>query len=228
MSYNYKVLWQAKTDRYLQGIRNVHFSNGNAKLGIIPSFSLLPGVSCSAEACATCLKEGCYACKNALCHGYNIEKNNCLRAWAENTVMAKHYLPQLERELNNYFDKLTAPAFFRIHVSGDFISLDYLKMWKRVIIAHSRTRFLVFTKQFDYIRQCSLLNIDNCSPVLSGWTGCEIPQDLIDMGYRVAWCDDGEEDRIPDDALACPGNCDSCGMCWNLYSIGRDVKFHKH
>ena len=40
--------------------------------------------------------------------------------------------------------------------------------------------------------------------------------------------EDGSEVRVPKDAIECPGNCESCGMCYELDRLGRDVVFHKH
>ena len=226
--YRLAVLWA--TFRLMRGLEDVKvsISEGNRKTGEIPAFSLLPGVTCSREACRHCLQEGCYAVKTCFQHGYNPATNNVLTAWARNTAAAKEHLPELEAYLDRYFSSVNAPRFFRVHVSGDFFSVEYAEMWKRIFKRHPETRFLFFTKQWDVVRAVDFLGIPNLSPVLSGWTGCEVPQDLIDKGYRVAWCDDGIEDRIPADAIECPGHCEACGMCWNLYTLRRDTFFHKH
>lgn len=225
--YDLSKLWESAVKAEGNPYR-ISISGGNMKTGKIPAFSLLPGVSCSAEACGHCLKDGCYAVKTAFQHGYNTETNTTLNAWSHNTAAAIHYIPQLEADLNRFFDSVSAPRFFRIHVSGDFISPAYGRMWYRVIKGHPETRFLFFTKRFDICREIDWLSLPNLEPVLSGWTGCRVPEDLIEKGYRVAWCDDGIENRIPADAIECPGNCESCGMCWNLRKIGRDTYFHKH
>ena len=53
------------------------------------------------------------------------------------------------------------------------------------------------------------------------------PDDLR-KHYRCAWCDDGEETRIPADAIECPGNCNECRVCWYLSKLDKDTKFKKH
>lgn len=226
--YKLAVLWSALRLYIGKPEITPSISSGNSKLGEIPSFSLLPGVTCSKEACRHCLQEGCYAVKNAFRAGYNPDRNTTLSAWARNTAAAKQHLPALEAFLNAYFSSISAPRFFRIHASGDFFSVEYAEMWRRVIKRHNGTRFLFFTKQWEIMRKVDFLGIENLSPVLSGWTGCDVPQDLISAGYRVAWCDDGIETRIPADAIECPGNCETCGMCWSLYTLRRDTFFHKH
>jgi hypothetical protein len=205
---------------------SIHMPRANKKTGTIPVWNILPYITCSCEAREGCGKEGCYAVKNALAHGYNLEKNSCLKAWVENTVYAIKYASELETYLDAWLTKHN-PAFFRIHGSGDFFNVAYAEMWYRLAKNHPETKFLAFTKQWDIVRQVPFYVLDNFSLVLSGWTGINIPDDLREY-YRCAWCDDGEENRIPADAIECPGHCDSCGLCWALKDIGRDTFFHKH
>jgi hypothetical protein len=61
--------------------------------------------------------------------------------------------------------------------------------------------------------------------VFSAWPGMTF---LNPHGHRVAWMQDGSETRVPDDAIECPGNCESCGLCFEHDRLGRDVVFHKH
>lgn len=193
-------------------------SNGNSKLGTIANMSLTPGASCSPEACSTCLKEGCYACK-----AYRMYKNTRV-AWDINTDLALNDLAQMEKDLTTYFAGLNAPRFFRIHVGGDFISRDYALMWARVAQNAPHTNFLAFTKQWDNVRGVEFPA--NFSLILSDWPGTVIPSDLRDK-YSVAWIDDGR-DCVPNDAIECPGNCQNCGVCWSIAKHKLDVKFRKH
>ena len=43
----------------------------------------------------------------------------------------------------------------------------------------------------------------------------------------LAYMQDGTEKRVTN-ALECPGNCETCGMCWNLKSLNKNVVFKKH
>lgn len=200
---------------------------GNSKTGEFPCYNLLPGLTCTVEAREHCMKEGCYAIKNALRAGYDVNKSSVLKSWARNTIMAIWHRAELEQDLNAYFDGLAAPKFFRIHAAGDFVNMEYAWMWYRVARQHPGTRFLAFTKAWTAAREIPFDELPQFSLVLSAWTGVIIPEDLR-RRYRCAWCDDGTEDRIPEDALICPGDCDRCGMCWGLKDICRDVKFSKH
>ena len=213
------------TDR---GHISYHISTTNSKLGCIPSFNLLPGVTCSAESCKHCMREGCYAVKNAFRCGYNVDKNTTLSAWAENTSIAFFERKQLEYLLSDYFTSVqNTVKLFRIHSSGDFFSVDYAMMWYRIAKKFHSIRFLAFTKQWGVVREVPFYNLPNFSLVLSGWTGIAIPDDLRKY-YHCAWCNDGIETRIPDNAMQCPGSCESCGMCWYLNELNRDTMFDKH
>lgn len=193
----------------------VHISDGNMKLGPIHNFSLTPGATCSAEACLTCFLGGCYACKS-----YN-QYANVRRAWDDNTAAALHDLAGLEKVLSDYFDSVTAPRFFRVHVGGDFVTYAYAEMWARIAAAHPGTRFLAFTKQWDNVRGIEWP--ENFSLILSGWTGTTIPDDLRQT-HRAADCVEKGQ-TPPTGAKECGGDCSKCGFCW---SPDRDLYFHKH
>ena len=228
-NYQFKVLWDAESKVYCRDLISMHISTTNSKLGAsIPSFNLLPGVTCSSDACGHCLKDGCYAVKNAFRCGYNVDKNRTLSAWAENTALARYNLKLLHERLIDWFTAHhTTIKLFRIHSSGDFFSESYAFMWFEIASRFPDVRFLAFTKHFDVIRKIPFYELKNFSLVLSGWTGVVIPEDLREY-YRCAWCNDGTENRIPEDAMQCPGSCEACGLCWYLSEIGRDTVFTKH
>ena len=130
--------------------------------------------------------------------------------------------------LTDYFTKnRMVIKLFRIHSSGDFFSVKYANVWYAIARAFPDVRFLAFTKQWDVVRKVPFCNLANFSLVLSGWTGIDIPDDLREH-YQCAWCNDGIESRIPDNAMQCPGSCEQCGMCWYLNEIKRDTVFTKH
>ena len=195
-----------------------HVSEGNMKVGSIPNWSLTPGRTCSDEACNTCFVQGCYACK-----AYR-QYPQTRKAWDENSDLAESKLDKLEPFFDLYFSSLAAPRFFRVHVAGDFVSIEYAQLWARIAAKHPGTRFLAFTKQWEHVRGIDFP--ENFSLVLSGWPGTEIPADLAEK-YAKAICVDHEED-IPADGFHCPGHCENCGACWELAKRGQDVYFVKH
>lgn len=204
----------------LQSGYTIHISEGNSKLGKIPNFNLTPGRTCSAQACKTCFCDGCYA-RNS------VERfDDTAAAWHENTEAVLHDLPGVEAALMKYFGRLSAPRFFRVHSGGDFVTAEYAAMWARVAAANPGTHFLAFTKQFSNVAAIEFPS--SFSLVPSAWPGIEIPAELR-ARYSVAWLYDGTNaDEIPVDAVECPGNCDTCGVCWSLARRGLDVVFTKH
>lgn len=224
--YDFEKLFHIEKIALAMDRGDFHQPRDNSKLKGIPAWNLLPGCTCSAEARRTCMVDGCYAVKNACCHGYDVEKNNCLNAWTENTVLAKRHMKKLFRMLDTWLTK-HKPALFRIHSSGDFFCVEYARMWRKLAKKHPETRFLAFTKQFEIIRHVFFWQVPNFELVLSGWTGVRIP-DSLRKRYRCAWCNDGTEDRIPYDAIHCPGDCNHCRACWYLSRMGKDSYFDKH
>lgn len=198
-------------------IENVHlaYSYQNKKMGRIHNVSLAPIASCRWR--APC-RHDCYAQK-----AFRMFRGTRL-AWARNLRLWKDAPDKFEFELREKLIK-HKPRFFRWHVAGDIPDGDYLEMMIRTADEFPNTKFLAFTKQYQTINNCSLLIPDNLSIVMSAWPGLtmENPQE-----YPVAWMQDGTEQRVPDNALECHGECIACGMCWNLKKINRDVVFEKH
>jgi hypothetical protein len=197
-----------------EGWDHVKIIAGNSKLGKIPNLSLLPCVTCAKD--APCRK-GCYA-KKFLYPSVHA-------AWGHNTELSnnpKAFFSSLRTQFGEREVK-----WFRFFVSGDCPSYSFLCEMMKFCKEFPNTKFLVFTKRYGWMNQWLRKHTrpDNCTILFSGWTGYK-----MDNPHKlpVAWMRDGIEDRIPTDAIECPGNCESCGMCWNLPKLGRDVVFDKH
>ena len=61
--------------------------------------------------------------------------------------------------------------------------------------------------------------------VFPAWAGMRF---LNPHRHRVAWMQDGTETRVPEDAIGGPGNCETCGLCYELSRLGRNVVFYEH
>ena len=197
---------------------NIHISLGNSKIGKMFNFSLPPGKTCSAAACATCYKQGCYACKS-----YRQYKNVRI-AWDENYDICKNEPARAERAIMEYLAKHGHKAnYFRVHVSGDFFSRDYFDMWIRIAKAFPAIKFLAFTKQFGNIDPAALPA--NFAVRLSDWPGVEIPEKLAAV-LPVAYLDDDTRPASTfKGAYTCPGSCTICKHCFDSKS---NTVFHKH
>ncbi|MFU8833262.1 MAG: hypothetical protein ACNA7J_14055, partial [Wenzhouxiangella sp.] len=123
-------------------------------------------------------------------------------------------------KLWDWFNK-HRPEWFRFHVSGDIPDQGYWEGLKAISLVFPETKIMLFTKRFDFDFQFLPANL---SVVLSMWPGQAIPEHLDHL--PKAWC--LPDDRAPADAVVCPGNCESCGVCWSLAQRGQDVAFKLH
>lgn len=190
----------------------IKISPGNDKLGTaIPNVSLIPIKDCAN--CDYCRKD-CYALKPWRRYKQTRASwtNNSQQFRADPFEAARDVIAQLNR-------KKKLPRFFRIHVAGDFLNQEHVMCWARVAHMFPGIKFLAFTKRHNLDFAAMPKNV---TVIFSQWPGMP---DKTPKGFNRAWMQDGTETRIPEDALECPGNCESCGACWG---IDRDVWFHKH
>jgi hypothetical protein len=199
--------------------RNEHvsISNGNRKLGGVMNISMSPRTCCPAG--VPCSNK-CYALKAVRLYPHT------RAAWSRNGRIAK-------RHPESYFMQIAArvakskPRLFRWHVAGDILGEVYLHGMCKIAAENPTTHFLAFTKAFNVVNQYEVDQSlpSNLAIIFSAWPGMDFDNP---HGHRIAWMQDGTETRVPADAIECPGNCESCGLCYELPKVGRDVVFHKH
>lgn len=193
-------------------------SKGNTKMGKVASISHTPVAGCGKG--IPCAKD-CYAMK-----AFKMYKN-VRNSWQGN-------LDAWNEDGLEYFAVLRAwieknrPRFFRFFVAGDIPDDTYLALMLETADMFPGTKFLCFTKRHDLFADPSLLRvldtIPNLSIIASMWPCWGDPG----IGLPRVWMQDGSETRIPDNAIQCIGNCETCGMCFSLRNLGRDVYFNKH
>lgn len=193
------------------------------KVGDIPRWSMPPLFTC--QNCAEC-KKHCYALKDYT----GIRISSVAKNHTRNMHAVIEDLGRTEKYITKWIQR-RKPAFFRIHPSGDFAiphyGYRYAGMWYRIAQACPETRFLAFTKCYDIVRKVPFYELENFSLVLSEWTDkLEAPADLKEY-YRTSRAVVNLEDAR-DNEIICPGNCETCGMCWALSKLGKDVAFEIH
>lgn len=198
--------------------QKVSISKGNRKMGSIPSVSLPPIITC--KNCATCAKK-CYASKLARIY------KNTREAWDRN-------LHILKEDRDAYFIQVKAYAmtsdFFRFHVSGDIIDIDYLDRMNKTARECKGTKFLAFTKNYEDVneyykthRKPSNLQIIYSLP----FDGARIdnPHNLPTAAVILKGDEPKPKYRI------CGGNCTECANkgagCWTLKK-GDTIAFYEH
>lgn len=190
----------------------VQISKGNRKTGRIPAVSLSPIKACGKD--VPCKKD-CYAVK---CTRYSPQAK---ASWTRNLDLALTNREQYFGEIEDYLTR-RKPRFFRWHIAGDILDQDYLDRMLDIARVYPETKFLAFTKK-HYLNYA--LSIKNLNIIFSMWP------DWGDTTQKMprAWMRDEKnlDERIPKSSIECPGNCETCGMCWSLKS-NQNVVFNKH
>jgi ferredoxin len=192
---------------------DLRISRRNSKVPF-PNLSHTPVKGCGN--CQYCAKS-CYARKSY--KQYPDVRN----AWDSNLTLWQDDPEGYAADLGTFLGKTHAKAF-RFFVAGDIPDQNYVdSIMIHAALSFPEIRFLVFTKMhhLDFSGRPGNLQV-----VFSQWPSMPTPA-RID-GIQWAWTQDGDETRIPANALWCPGDCGSCGMCWELSSLERDVYFDIH
>ena len=198
----------------------VSISAGNNKMGQIKSVALPPVITC--KNCATCQKK-CYA-KRMYNNG---SKPTIKKAWDRN-------LEILKNDRDSYFLQVKAAAmtqrYFRWHVSGDIIDIDYLDRMVKIARELKHTEFLAFTKNYEDVNEYFETHKKprNLHLIMSlPFTGATIdnPHNLPTAAVIMK----GTEPQ--DDWKICGGNCFECACrgvgCWQLKK-GETIAFAEH
>lgn len=200
---------------------NTRISDGNKKMGPIPSFSLMPGVSCP---------------KNVPCRDTCYVNKNMLRGPWGATIKASYMANQAKYdagELDEIAEDIIAyikknnPVLFRWFVSGDIPSKAFLEeVMYRVANECPYTLFMTFTKNY------AVLPLDGSMPknlhvMMSTWKDYR-PSEALKKIYPCEYFNDGTEAcRVPEDAIKCNDDCINCQVCWKIHA-GQSVVIDKH
>lgn len=165
---------------YMNGNVHLHMSSGNDKLGEgVWNYSLLPGdeplklkngiqLTNVAGTCGGCCKEckkKCYGIKKA-----KFRHNTCIRAWGENTVLAKTDLESFFREFQAFIDR-SVVSLVRAHMAGEFFSLEYMEGLFDFAKRNKDVTFYFYTKRYEWLERLYLDDKmpDNVKPTVSIW-----------------------------------------------------------
>lgn len=195
-------------------------SDRNDKMGLIPSVSILPFMTCPAICRGTCGKS-CYAAKLA-----NL-RPSVLSSWAHNTALVtlrpEVYWQQV-REV------LALSRFFRFHVGGDIINRAYLEQVISAAKDFPHCEILIFTKRYDLVNSWIDENGDlpeNLHLHLSGWDGKRPPNPHHLPETNVY----GRKEEPDPSWLLCGSHCETCACrglgCWQSKK-GDVIAFEKH
>lgn len=199
---------------------NVKISQGNAKLGAIPSVSLPAGLTCRSD--CECGKK-CYAkrlerrrpsVREAYKHNYELLQNDPATYWRETEA------------------SIMMSRFFRFHVSGDIPDVYYFNHMLEIAKRNPHCEILCFTKKYDIVN--SFLAVGTVIPqnlhiIYSAWRGLKMDNPYGMPEAHVRYRDGATTAHAG--AVECGGNCTECaltdGGCWTLRD-GEEVVFNEH
>lgn len=187
-------------------------------MGAIPSVSLPPVITC--KNCATCAKK-CYALK--LCKIYPSVK----KAYDNNLAV-------LTENRSAYFEQIKASAmtsrFFRFHVSGDIIDIDYLDRMCKLARECKGTQFLAFTKNYEDVNEYlknhrKPANLKLIFSLPFDGASIDNPHNLPTAAVILKGHEPEKSYKV------CGGNCTECACrgvgCWELKK-GETIAFYEH
>jgi len=130
---------------------NIALSDGNSKLkksGIV-SFNLIPIIHCPlAGAC----KSFCYATVGQQAFASGVKR----RAAAFKATLNPAFVQNMHAEIARWKRKIKA---IRVHDSGDFYSMDYLKAWLEIARLNPDVRFYAYTKSLPFVHKAFELGL---------------------------------------------------------------------
>ena len=178
-------------------------SEGNRKIGKTLNVSLPPIMTCAN--CSEC-KYLCYDVKACLQY-----PNTVIDSRVRNYVI-------LMKDRNEYFNRIQtalnkrkANKFFRWHVAGDILDIDYFDRMVKMARANPGYKFWTYTKNYTVVNEWIKNNggkpsvPSNLSIMFSEWRGVEMVNPYGFGEFRVVF-----KDEEKPEGFYCPGNCDVC------------------
>ncbi len=122
--------------------------------------------------------------------------------------------------------------FFRYHVSGDIVDLNYLRKMIEIAERNPHCEMLCFTKKYSivntYLENGGVIP-KNLHLVFSAWRGLAMDNPFNLPEAHVRYRDNTTTAKSS--AVECGGNCTECaltdGGCWTL-GDGEQVVFNEH
>lgn len=175
-------------------------SKGNRKIGRVMNVSTAAIVTCGN--CTEC-QGYCYDLKACLM------RFNVRNARAKNTALLYRDRDEFFRQVSEACDRRRTNKYFRWHVSGEILDLDYFGRMVQIAVDHPDFVFWTYTKRYDIVNRFVAdggFIPGNFTVMFSEWRGMPIDNPYGFPEFRVLF--EGEE--APADAFVCPGNCDIC------------------
>lgn len=183
-------------------------TNGNRKIGKVLNVSLMPIMTCGN--CKEC-KHLCYDVKACL------QYRTVLDARIRNTVLAMNHRDEFFARIDEKCRRRRKNKFFRWHVSGDILDLDYFERMVKIAKNHPTFIFWTYTKMYNIVNEyCRRYGKDsipsNFTIMFSEWDGMKLDNPFNFPIFTVRLKDGNVNHTFEwfDGLHKCPGNCDIC------------------
>lgn len=203
-------------------------SKGNVKIGRVMNFSIAPIITCG-HACAHC-RGFCYDVKAVIQY-----PNSVVNARARNTVFAMYHRDRLFNEIDKAMSRRRTNKFFRWHVAGDILDLDYFARMVGNARKHGDFTIWTYTKQYHIVNEYCNVYGRNSIPsnfhiMFSKWDGLAMnnPYNFPVFNCKLK---DGNKDTPSEwfkNTYQCPGNCDICKACGRGCVAGESAWCNEH
>jgi len=210
----------------------VVISEGNKKLGTIPSFNTSRDYSCDKR--LSCYKKGCYA---KACWGKF--RPAAYASVVHNAEMCKSSRQAVSDAIKSFLlNGAVSYNYFRWHASGDIVDRPYFEMMIQIAKACPNTKFLAYTKRYAIVNGWIAKNGIKALPKnliirFSAWKKTDVfpnpfklPVFYVDFSTMGTGHPELNPD-IPSDSMKCPGvtaGCYRCFKCWTHNPVV--CKFH--
>ena len=199
--------------------------NGNAKLGKgVWTFSTLAGNveynavvngnAVTVKGTCNCNCNGCYAQTGFY------RMSSTVNALAIRTIIAREHVEFMVSAIIAQIEAENI-QLCRIHASGDFIGVEYIAAWRKIVKASKDCKYWTYTK--NPIAENAFNDLDNINIVKSIIPGCgfnfghcdyimSVYKYLISKGKKVHICFCGIENAAQIETKHCT-NCKCCSEC---------------
>jgi hypothetical protein len=165
----------------------------------------MPIVTC--KNCGEC-RFYCYDIKACL------QYSNVIDARTKNTVILQKDRDEYFRRIDEAMNRKRTNKYFRWHVSGDIVDLDYFRRMVENARNHSDFVIWTYTKNYDIVNEyCDKYGKNsipvNFSVMFSEWKGLPMSNPYEFPVFACRMPEENERDYSRK-MWKCPGNCDTC------------------
>ena len=195
-------------------------SKGNRKIGRVMNVSLPPILTCANFSGCMHL---CYDIK--ACMQYpNTVIDARMRNWAILKLNRDEFFNRIEQQIS----RRRKNKFFRWHVAGDIVDIDYFDRMVQIAARHPDFVFWTYTKNYAvvnaWVAEHGRAGVPaNFSIMFSEWRGMPMQNPYGFPEFRVVF-----KDEQKPTGFYCPGNCDICKASGRGCVAGETVYCNEH